>query len=196
MSEEILKRPWSRWVAVVILTALLLGGVRLLAHFPSGHQPEEGAIRLAWRIAGEKVRLCRKASREEQAAIPQHMRLPEQCQEHLLSYDLQVVINGQERYAAQYAPAGAKGDRPIFVHEEIKLKPGEYDLAVHFMPAIGLVDWQSRFGELTEDEQGQLKQSLAGTARMNYQGRVRVRAGRIVLLDLDEGIRQFFIRGG
>ena len=185
---------WKRWVGMVVMTALLMLVVQLLAHFPSGSPPTEGMVRMAWRMAGEKVKLCRAFTKEEQEKMLIHMRKPQFCREHLLSYRLRVTINGEEKLAGVYQPPGAKGDRPLFIQEELTLSPGTYQLDLVFMPEIESVDWKQEFGELTAEEKVELQDSLDGVARVQYQGTLEIKAGRIILVDMDERDRTIVIK--
>ena len=184
----------SRLLGGVLLTALILFGVELLAHFPSGQPPQQGVLRLAWRMAGERVKICHQQTQAELQALPVHMRRPEKCQSHLLTYELRVALDGNSVLVQQFAPPGAKGDRPLFVHQELPLAPGNHDLTVSFMPITKDVDWLDVFGELTPEEQTTLEASLAKAARVNYQGEAKIQAGRVALLEMDESTREFFLK--
>ena len=192
----LMSRSWKQWIAMVALTAVVLVGVRMLAHFPSGSPPTQGMMRLAWRMAGEKVKLCRKYTQEELDKMLVHMRRPEFCREHLLSYRLRVALDGTDRVSGVFVPPGAKSDRPLFIQEEILLAPGRYQLMVEFLPQIEDVNWEEMFGGLSEDEKIKLQTSLDGVARIRYQGPVNIQAGRIVLVDLDERDRTIVVQGG
>ena len=191
-----MKLNLKRWIGVAVMTALLLYGVRMLAHFPSGTPPTDGMVRLAWRMAGEKVKLCRAFTKEEQENMLLHMRKPQSCREHLLSYRLRVVIDGQEKVSGVYQPPGAKGDRPLFIQEELILTPGTYQFELVFLPEIEKINWNETFGELSPEEQTKLQTSLDGVARVQFQGKLNVRAGRIVLVDMDERDRTIVVREG
>ena len=56
----------------LLLTGLFCLLVAVLARFPTGSQPEHGAIRLSWRHVGARVKV--EMSDEEFERLPSHMR--------------------------------------------------------------------------------------------------------------------------
>jgi coenzyme F420-reducing hydrogenase delta subunit len=121
-----------RLVVTVGFLALLAVGNRT----PVGHAGTEGVLRLAWRLPGEKLLTCRNLSAAELDAKPLHMRQARECQEHPLSYRLLLTLNGELRLHRRVVPAGARGDRPLYVQEEVPLPAGAYEIAVHFTPLL------------------------------------------------------------
>jgi hypothetical protein len=93
---------------------------------------EAGLIRLSWRAAGRRVEACREPSAEELAALPPHMRQTSICEARLAPFRLSVAIDGEPVADRLIRPAGARGDRPAYVHEEFPASPGEHRLEVRF----------------------------------------------------------------
>jgi len=175
-------------VALVVVTALLLLGLAALSDFPVGTPRDDGMVRLAWRMVGSKVNICHEPTAEELAELPQHMRRERVCSNRIIPYRLNVRIDGTERIARTVSPAGAHGDRPIFVQEDLPLQPGEHRLRVSFVPDaqrarddVGLDDETA-----ADDVRQGLEQALDEAARYALRRTVRVEAGRIVLVELDE----------
>lgn len=184
-------RQILRAVAQVAVTALLLGALAALSDVPVGEHRDEGMVRLAWRMVGSKVNICYEPTPEELAELPQHMRRPRVCSNRIIPYRLQVALDGTERIARTVTPAGARGDRPIFVQEDVRLPPGQHRLDVTFVPdaqsareAVGLGPGTER----PEVRQG-LEKALDEAPRFSLERTVQVQAGRVVLVELDEGER-------
>jgi ferredoxin len=121
-----------RLLVTVVLLALLSIGNRT----PLGHVGSVGVLRLAWRLLGEKLLTCRDLSPAELAAKPLHMRQPRECTEQPLRYRLVLSLDGATRLDRVVAPAGARGDRPLYVHEDVSLPAGAYQIAVTFTPIL------------------------------------------------------------
>jgi hypothetical protein len=113
----------------LVLTAGLVAGSQLpwQAH-PGG----EASIRLSWRTVSEPVSECRTPTPEELAALPPHMRMKEICERRHAPFRLVVRVDGQLVRDALLSPAGARGDRPLYVFEELRVPPGLHRLAVGF----------------------------------------------------------------
>ena len=119
----------GRGVASLALAVLLAG----LARVPvPGLDADQSVLRLSWRYRAGDAADCRRPTQAELEELPVHMRNPDACIGDLAPYQLQVLVDGAERLRAVLRPAGVRGDRPIFVYEEVRLPPGRHDLAVRF----------------------------------------------------------------
>jgi hypothetical protein len=108
-------------------------GIAALSQLPyAPPAAEEAVLRLSWRAVGERVEECRRLSEEERAALPVHMRREEVCEGRLLPSHLWVEVGGRVVVDDTVRPAGARGDRPIFVFREVRLPPGEHAVRVRF----------------------------------------------------------------
>ena len=128
---------------VAVLAALALAALSQVPYTATGGEAE---LRLAWRARVPRVEECRRLTPEEQAALPAHMRREEVCEGRVASYLLRVAVDGRTVRLDTVAGAGARGDRPLYVSEAIRLRPGAHDVAIAF----------TRLGvEASEGEEGE-----------------------------------------
>ena len=193
MAERV---PWWMWPARVAVVVGALAGVGWLSNQPFGEDPQTALVRLAWRTAGQQVRLCRQRSAEELSRLTQHMRQAQDCRARTLPYRLEVRINGQVRVAHPVQSIGAWGDRPLYVQEELQLDPGTYRLEIDFRVAPELTQGPGGIATDNEAQQQALAEALAAAVHYRQSAQVHVRAGRIVLVELNESGGDFRIHGG
>ncbi len=186
---------WWLWPARIGVAAAFLGLIGVVSNLPQGAPPEHARLQLAWRTVGEQVRICRERSAEELARLREHMRLPQTCQVQTLAYRLKVRLNDRERVSRTVSAVGAKGDRPLFVHEALPLAPGRHGLEIAFQVEPAAV--QTRHGLAIESaaEQAALNKAIAEATRFRWTGQIEVQAGQIVLVELDEQGRDFRVSG-
>ena len=127
-----------RALAAAVVTVGALLAVGWLSRVPVGAGPaseDDAVIRLAWRLRAESEATdCRRPTPEELAELPAHMRNPDACMGAGLAFHLAVSVDGREVVSDTLEPAGARGDRPVFVLREIPVPAGEHALAVTFRP--------------------------------------------------------------
>lgn len=112
------------------LLALVVAG---LSRVPLGSSvADEAALRFSWRLRGEEAAACRLPTAEELADLPVHMRNPDACVGVLPPFELRVDLDDVTRVSRQVSPSGARGDRPLFVYEDLRVPPGRYRLSVRF----------------------------------------------------------------
>ncbi len=121
------------------ILALLSGFGLLLATFALsridlGSGPQDGYLRLSWRLSGQSIKTCRAKTSEEEAQLPRHMQPPEICDYQPLSYRLVVDVGGLERVNKVVQPGGLRHDRPIYVDENLALPPGAHQVRIQFTP--------------------------------------------------------------
>ncbi len=92
----------------------------------------EARIRLSWRTVSEPVSECRAPTSEELEGLPPHMRMQEICERRHAPFRLRVRIDGETAREALLSPAGASGDRPLYVFEELLVPPGAHRIEVWF----------------------------------------------------------------
>jgi hypothetical protein len=115
---------------VTLLLVLILAG---LSRVPLGSDvTDEAALRFSWRLRGEEAATCRLPTEEELADLPVHMRNPEACVGVLPPFELRVDLDDVTWVSRQVLPSGARGDRPLFVYEELRVPPGQHRLSVRF----------------------------------------------------------------
>jgi hypothetical protein len=117
--------------AVLILTSVLGMGLATRFHY-TADPGDAGELRLTWRARAPLVEECRRLSPEERDALPVHMRRDEICEGRVASYRLRVWVDGEVRHSSIVHGAGARGDRPLYVFDRLRLDPGEHDVHVVF----------------------------------------------------------------
>lgn len=156
----------------VLLSGALLVVLGALSRAPiQGEHGDSAALRLTWRVRGEEVGECRRPSAEELAELPTHMQNPDACVGSIPPYRLTAEVNGALRADALVEPAGARGDRPLYVYEELLLEPGTHRIRVRFAREDG------------EDEDGS---GASGLGALEYEGSVTLGIGEILLVTRDE----------
>ncbi len=126
----------GRSAGSLALVALLAALSRVPAPAPEG---DGAALRFSWRFRAGDAADCRRPTQAELEELPVHMRNPDACIGDLAPYELEVLVDGTRRLGTVLEPMGVRGDRPIFVYEELRLPPGRYGLTVRF----GLQDGES-----------------------------------------------------
>lgn len=147
-------------IAVALLATATVGLGSRAPYSPPGS--EASLLRLSWRLRGDRNEECRPRTDEELAALPAHMRSPEICKGHLVSYLLTLRIDDAPPLRRTFVPAGAKGDRPIFVMHDQPLTASEHTIGIEFTPMEG------------EGER----------APLEFHARIRVVPGQIVLITM------------
>jgi ferredoxin/coenzyme F420-reducing hydrogenase delta subunit len=161
-----------RLVVTVLFLVLLSVGNRT----PVGHVGSDGVLRLAWRLPGAKIESCREVPPEELATKPLHMRQPRVCTVHPVSYRLQVALGGETRLEHTVVPAGARGDRPLYVHQDMWLTAGSYLLEVDFTPILPDPAKPDAAGDTSPPQ----------LRRLTLHTRVTIVPNQITLIDYDE----------
>jgi len=170
-----------RLVTGVLLGAGLLYGMSMLSEVRQGSAPQLSQLRLAWRLVGQRAKVCRTLTAVEIAKLPLHMRKKEDCQERNFDYALRLVIDGHEVLTRTISPSGVRGDRPIFVQEDFPLLPGTYKVQVEFNP----VD-PDFLATLSEDQKAIVLEGMTKSVRYSFSEDINTTAGKIVLLSPDE----------
>ena len=163
----------ARWLVGALVAALATGAIGYASRAPFTQEGADSArLRLSWRLRGEKIESCRNRTEEELARLPVHMRTPQICTSKLLSYRLIVEVEDVRTDTVRIVPAGAKGDRPIFVLHDIMLPPGNHEVEVEFEPE----DVASRHEPL------------------EFEGVVHARPGSIALITIAPNARALILR--
>jgi hypothetical protein len=176
-------------VAVTVLISAAIGFGSRAPYSPPGS--DTSMLRLSWRLRGEKKEECRARTPEELAALPVHMRTPEVCVGHLVSYRMTLHVDDAPPIVRTFLPAGAKGDRPIFVMFDQPLEPGEHTIGIEFTP-IGEDDGDGEAGREDVDDEDDDEDDEDDDdddehrAPLRFNSRVRVMPGQIVLITMSE----------
>jgi hypothetical protein len=153
-------------VVALALTVVTAG----LSRVPVDFSTEDGGIlRLSWRNRGVTVQACRTRSAEELASLPVHMRNPTACIGEIASYRLVVFVDGAVVVDDTLRPAGARGDRPVYVLEDLPLDVGRHPIAVEYTAL------------LPEDAD-----PPDGIVSLSWSGTISMARGRVTLITLDE----------
>lgn len=159
--------------AAAVVTATLLAAVGFGTRMPLGQDPQHGVVRISMRIPGRAVENCRTPSAEEQSNIPAHMRQHKICQQQMLDYQLNAIVDGRAALNKPIAHSGARGDRPIIISEDIELVPGQH----HIQVEVAAQDAKHR----------------PDTA-ISYSGAINVERSKIALLAYDPVSKGFQVR--
>ena len=154
-----------RWIAVAALSGAVLALVGAGSRGPQGTDSEHALLRLGWRLAGQVRERCRDLTAAEQAARPVHMRRARECVNEVLTYDLTATVDGRVLTRQRVKSPGLRADRPLTVEEELKVTPGEHEVAITFVP----------------EEPSERARPLT------FEGRVHFAPGRVVLVTYESG---------
>ena len=152
-----------RCVAAVAFSAGLLALVAGGSRRPQGADADDAVLRLGWRMVGQARERCRDLTPDELAARPVHMRRSRECVREALAYNLTAAVDGVVVARKRVHASGLRGDRPLSVEEELRIRPGRRDVTVAFGPEDG-------------DTGGKV---------LTFEGEVQFERGRVVLITHD-----------
>ena len=197
-----------RGVFGVLGAAGVLALVRAGSFTPYTAERDVGAIvRLAWRARGEHVRECRERTPEELQRLPVHMREKEVCEGRVLPYRLVVVLDSVQLVDRLVHGAGAREDRPLYVYQDLAVRPGTHHVVVTFAvagsgPGKEREEDEAHAGrreserhDVEQDEHART-QLAATPPRLALDTTVALGARRVVLVTYDEEREQLVVRGG
>ena len=131
-------RQTNRFVLGAAVAAAITVALGFLSRAPvSGAHEGSATLRFSWRLRAEEAGECQRASAEELADLPVHMRNPNACVGSVPAHRLLVRVDGEERFDLMIEASGARHDRPLFVFRELLLEPGRHDVRVSFAPDGG-----------------------------------------------------------
>jgi hypothetical protein len=118
----------------LVVAGFILGATAALSQWPwSAERAERSVLRLSWRARGERLESCRRATPEELAAVPAHMRQEVICEgARVAPYRLRIAVDGQALEDGTAPGSGVPGDRPIYVLRQFEVEPGPHRLEVLF----------------------------------------------------------------
>jgi hypothetical protein len=108
------------------------------------------------------------------------MRRAEVCEGTVLPYRLQAHVDGELRLNQLVEPAGARGDRPLFVFEELEVTPSTHRLEVVFQ----------REGDASGDAE-----AGATPAQLALTQQIELAVNEVALITYDATRRELVIRG-
>jgi hypothetical protein len=126
-------------VGLAALVALLMTvAIGALSQVPyRAESAGQAWIRLSWRVNAPWIEECRTLTAEEEAELPIHMRRDEVCEKTGIPYTLRIVLNGEGVEETLIRGAGTRGDRPIYVYRELRVKPGHHQMEISLTPEVG-----------------------------------------------------------
>ncbi len=147
-------------------------------------EPDRALLRLSWRVLGARIEECRPRTAEELEALAPHMRTPETCVGRNADYALHVEIDGAIAVADTLSPAGVRGDRPVYVLEDISVAPGSHDVRVGFA-ALVPGETPDQEAEEAEEPRAELEGREDARRDLEWSGTVTVGPGEIALITMD-----------
>ena len=158
-------------IGLTVLTAALS---QVPLDFSGG---DHGILRLSWRNDGVTVEACREHTEEELANLPIHMRNPMACIGQIASYHLRLEVDGGVMIDDTLRPAGARGDGPVYVLEELPMEPGTYQVDVRYEALLP-----------TDIE------APPGIVSLSWTGTFSPSPGDVLLVTLDEDSQELVAR--
>jgi hypothetical protein len=143
----------------------------------------DAELRLTWRARASQVEECRRLTEAEQEALPVHMRREVICEGRVASYRLEVRVDGQVRHGSTIRGAGARGDRPLYVFDAMRLPPGRHEVEVVF----------ERIGTAADTSATQPR-SGSVPDRLELREDVELAAGDVALVTYDATERRLVLR--
>jgi hypothetical protein len=121
-----------RWLGVLVASALLTLTIAALSRAPAYSVPGAGdaLLRFSWRMSASAREQCRPRTQQELDALPVHMRTPDICTTDRADYLLITRVGDAAPDTTPLLRGGVKGDRPLFVLEEMRMAPGEARVSV------------------------------------------------------------------
>lgn len=168
------------------LAVASMAALGALTRFAYTAEPrDEAELRLTWRARAPLVEECRQLTESERDALPVHMRRDEICEGRVASYRLDVVVDGEVRHRSTVRGAGARGDRPLYVNDSMRLRPGSHEVVVIFERADVAV------GTTTA---GPDARAGAVPDRLMLERRIELAAGDVALVTYDATERRLVLR--
>lgn len=162
----------------VLVTVAGLAAIGVLSQWSMPTDGHDALVRLSWRTAPIRIESCRRLTEEELAAIPAHMRRAEECTGGYADYELSLRIGGIASLTDTIAPAGLRGDRPVYVFVDQPVPPGVHEVAVSFRALVPADFDAEAAAPLTWGGTLQLEPREIGLISLTADGRRLVRVER------------------
>lgn len=128
------KRSKKQVAKAVLMTSAVLSFIGYYSRKPMGVEQTDSFIRLSWKVPRQTTKVCRKLTPAEVAKLPFHMKKEEDCLLTSIKYKVVLELNDEIFLSKEVISHGARHDKPMFVDEVIKVKPGNYNIKVSFKP--------------------------------------------------------------
>jgi hypothetical protein len=169
-------------VGLAVVGALILGALTRTPY--TMEDSADAELRLTWRARASQVEECRRLTEAEQEALPVHMRREVICEGRVASYRLEVRLNGELRHGSTIRGAGARGDRPLYVFDAIRLSPGRHEVDVVF----------ERIGGTVADTSATPPRSGSVPDRLELREHLELAAGDVALVTYDATEQRLVLR--
>jgi hypothetical protein len=169
---------------LAVASVLTMGALTRFAY--TAGPDDQAELRLTWRARTAPVEECRRLTEAEQEALPIHMRREVICEGRVSSYRLVVMVDGEPWLSSTVKGSGARGDRPLYVFDAIRLAPGRHEVHVLF----------ERVGEAAASgEEGERQARGTGVPdRLELRERLELGAGEVALVTYDATERRLVLR--
>lgn len=187
----------ARLASGALVAAAATVGVATLSRLPVPMGADEAFVRLTWRFRGEVTETCRRLSQEELERLPAHMRKEEVCERRFEPYRLRVRLDGRALGDEVITAAGARADRPLYVHREFAIAPGSHRLEVSFAPArpSGESSPARQAGEESRAVQGRAGEGTGdATGELRLDRRLELNRGDVALVTYDTRLEALVVR--
>lgn len=168
--ERFLAGKLKKSFGFVVVSLLVLTLFKSGAEQPMGSQPMDGILKIAGHIPARERRNCRALTEVEKQTLPKHMQKPLICEETGVKFQLMVKIDETQIISKHLTQKGLKGDRPLYLTENIGVTPGKHKVEISLTP---------------EDP------AVETSLMLHYSGEREFEAGKIVLLTPDTRINTF-----
>lgn len=149
--------------------------ISFLSQIPVSFNDNFGILRLSWRLTGQNIKICEERTEDQLSNIPAHMRTQQVCVQKPIDYQLLVSVEGENKINKIIKAGGLHGDRPIYVHEDMKLPNGNYKVQIHFEP---------------------LDDSLTDGLKLELASEINIKNNEIILVHLLQGQKNLAIKKG
>lgn len=169
---------------VAVASALSMGVLTRFVY--TAEVGDQAELRLTWRARAAPVEECRRLTESEQAALPVHMRREVICEGRVSSYRLEVVVDGESWHSSTVKGSGARGDRPLYVFDAVRLDPGHHEVHVVF----------ERMGAGERDDATIERDPRSSSVpdRLELRERLDLEAGDVALVTYDATARRLVLR--
>lgn len=176
-------------------TGFLLAGVAAVGTAWLSQAPyqdslaDQAMVRVVIGVRPEQLEHCRRATAEELAALPPHMRQSVICEGRSAHYRLAVWIDDAQMVDAELTGGGVQHDRPIHAFRENAVRPGTRRLRIRWTrieapaSAAEATPADSLNGRDRRDSETRARRRLeAAPSEMELDETVEVRPRQVVLV--------------
>ena len=121
-----LRAGWSLIVAICLAIPVVM-----FSDFSGfAHAVESSRFVFSFNYRPPVEEQCEKVTEEEQAKLPEHMRVDERCERRRPPVRVRIDVDGKSVRDGTYHPSGFSSDGPAVAVETVPLEPGRHDLRI------------------------------------------------------------------